>query len=67
MAELKFEITKELGVLSTNAKGWTKELTWFLGMKGNRSMIYESGTPTTQEWEKALHLPKKKLNHFVLY
>ncbi len=26
MAELKFEITKELGVLSTNSKGWTKEL-----------------------------------------
>lgn len=26
MAELKFAITKELGVLSTNAKGWTKEL-----------------------------------------
>ena len=26
MAELKFEITKELGVLTTNAKGWTKEL-----------------------------------------
>lgn len=26
MAELKFEITKRLGVLSENAKGWTKEL-----------------------------------------
>ena len=26
MAELKFEITKSLGVLSENAKGWTKEL-----------------------------------------
>lgn len=26
MAELKFEITKQLGVLSENAKGWTKEL-----------------------------------------
>ena len=26
MAELKFEITKHLGVLSENAKGWTKEL-----------------------------------------
>lgn len=26
MAELKYEITKELGVLSENAKGWTKEL-----------------------------------------
>lgn len=26
MAELKFEITQELGVLSENAKGWRKEL-----------------------------------------
>ena len=26
MAELKFEITEQLGVLATNAKGWNKEL-----------------------------------------
>ena len=26
MAELKFEITERLGVLSENATGWTKEL-----------------------------------------
>lgn len=26
MAELKYEITKHIGVLSENAKGWTKEL-----------------------------------------
>lgn len=26
MAELKFEIVESLGVLSENAKGWTKEL-----------------------------------------
>lgn len=26
MAEIKFEITKELGALSENAKGWKKEL-----------------------------------------
>lgn len=26
MAELKFEITENIGVLSENAKGWTKEL-----------------------------------------
>lgn len=26
MAELKFEITEHLGVLSDNPKGWTKEL-----------------------------------------
>ena len=26
MAEIKYEITEKLGVLSENAKGWTKEL-----------------------------------------
>ena len=26
MAEVKFEITERIGVLSENAKGWTKEL-----------------------------------------
>lgn len=26
MAELKFEITERIGVLSENAEGWTKEL-----------------------------------------
>lgn len=26
MAELKFDITERIGVLSENAKGWTKEL-----------------------------------------
>ncbi|MEE0470520.1 YdbC family protein [Ruminococcus sp.] len=26
MAEFKFEITERIGVLSENAKGWTKEL-----------------------------------------
>ena len=26
MAEIKYEIIKKIGVLSTSAKGWTKEL-----------------------------------------
>ncbi len=26
MSDIKFEITKEIGVLSESAKGWTKEL-----------------------------------------
>ena len=26
MAEIKYEITEELGVLSENARGWSKEL-----------------------------------------
>ena len=39
MAELKFEITESLGVLSENAKGWTKELNRLAGMKENQNMI----------------------------
>jgi Uncharacterized protein conserved in bacteria len=26
MAEIKYEITKHIGILSENSKGWTKEL-----------------------------------------
>jgi hypothetical protein len=26
MADIKFEITKKIGVLSTNSRGWAKEL-----------------------------------------
>lgn len=26
MADIKYEVTKELGVLSTSSKGWTKEI-----------------------------------------
>jgi len=32
MAEIKFEITKHIGVLSPSSKGWTKELNLIPGM-----------------------------------
>jgi hypothetical protein len=28
MADIKFEIVKKFGILSTSSKGWTKELNW---------------------------------------
>ena len=32
MADFKYEIVEELGVLSESAKSWTKEIIVFLGM-----------------------------------
>ena len=40
MADFKYEITKEIGVLSKNAKGWRKELnliSWNGGAANSRS------------------------------
>lgn len=44
MAELKFEITKSIGILSESAKGWHKESTWLAGITGKQSTTFESGT-----------------------
>ena len=38
MAELKFEITERIGVLSENAKGWTKELNKVPGTRESLNM-----------------------------
>ena len=53
MAELKFEIVEHVGVLSENAKGWTKELnkvSWAITLQ---STISETGLPTIPEWLRA--------------
>ena len=42
MAEIKFEITQSLGVLSENAKGWTKELN--LVSWNDREPVYDLRT-----------------------
>ena len=45
MAELKYEITEKVGVLSENAKGWTKEL---------NKISWNGGTPKydIREWNE---------------
>ena len=55
MAGLKFEITKELGVISENAKGWTKELNMEAGTTTTPSSISVNGLPITPVWARALH------------
>ena len=58
MAELKFEITERIGVLSENAKGWTKELnkvSW-----NEREPKYDLREWTTAEWARVSLLQTKK-------
>lgn len=53
MAELKYEITEKIGVLSENAKGWTKELNMVSWNEKILSMIFASGLRIIQEWARA--------------
>ena len=53
MADITFEIVEELGVLSTSAKGWTKELnlvSWNWQTAKIRHPRMESGN--TKRWAK---------------
>jgi hypothetical protein len=52
MADIKFEIRENIGVLSESAKGWFKELTSLAGTIENRSMILESGIQTMRRWAR---------------
>ena len=47
-AELEYKITKACGVLSTSARGWTKELNYV----SCPDSICASGAPLTREWAR---------------
>lgn len=52
MADIKYEIVEQIGVLSESAKGWTKELKRYHGMAENLSMISGTGRLSMRKWEK---------------
>ncbi len=67
MADIKFEITQHIGVLSQNEKGWTKELnmvSWnnrdpkydLRDWSGNHSTMSKGITLTGEELEKLKEL-----------
>ena len=72
MADFKYEITKEIGVLSENAKGWRKELnliSWNGGAPKydirdwapEHEKMGKGTTLTTEEAEKLLVLLQKEV------
>jgi hypothetical protein len=61
MADIKFEITKTIGVLSTSEKGWTKELN--LVSWNDRPAKYDlrEWSPDHQMMSKGITLSKEEM------
>jgi hypothetical protein len=61
MADIKFEITKTIGVLSTSEKGWTKELN--LVSWNDRPAKYDlrEWSPDHQTMSKGITLSKEEM------
>lgn len=61
MADIKFEITKTIGVLSTSEKGWTKELN--LVSWNDRPAKYDlrEWSPNHQTMSKGITLSKEEM------
>ena len=54
MADIKYDIIKEIGVLSKNAKGWQKELNLISWNGGAAKYDIRDGLRTMRRWEKGL-------------
>ena len=62
MAELKFEITQHLGVLSENAKGWTKELNLVSWNEREPKYDLREWNPDHTRMGKGLTLTEEEVN-----
>lgn len=62
MAELKFEITKSLGVLSENPKGWTKELNMVSWNERPAKFDLREWSPDHSRMGKGITLTEEDIN-----
>ncbi len=60
MAEITNEITKELGVLSENAKGWTKELNLVSWNDREAKFDLREWSPDHQKMAKGITLSREE-------
>ena len=65
MAELKFEITKELGVISENAKGWTKELNMVSWNDNDPKFDVREWSPDHTRMSKGITLTEEEMQQLV--
>ena len=61
MAELKFEITEKIGVISENAKGWTKELNLVSWNEREPKYDLREWAPDHSKMGKGVTLPADEL------
>ena len=65
MAEIKYEITKELGVISENAKGWTKELNMVSWNDHEPKFDIRDWSPDHTRMSKGVSLTEEEMQQLV--
>lgn len=61
MAEFKYEIVEQLGVISENASGWTRELNLISWNGGNPKYDIRDWAPDHEKMGKGIGLTKDEL------
>lgn len=61
MAEIKFEITERIAVLSESAKGWTKELNLISWNGGEPKFDIREWAPNHEKMGKGVTLSKEEM------
>ena len=62
IAEIKFEITKHIGVLSTSPKGWTKELNLISWNEREPKYDIREWAPEHEKMGKGVTLSEDEMN-----
>ena len=63
MAEIKYEIVKELGVLSEGSKGWTKELNLISWNDREPKYDIREWSPNREKMGKGVTLSKEEIKN----
>ena len=61
MSEIKYEIEKEIGVLSESSKGWTKELNKISWNGGNAKYDLRDWAPNREKMGKGVTLTEDEV------
>lgn len=65
MADIKYDILEELGVLSENTKGWRKEVNLISWNGGEPKYDIRDWAPNHEKMGKGTTLTKEELNQLV--
>lgn len=65
MADITFEITKELGVISENAKGWTRELNMVSWNGHDAKYDIRDWSPDHTRMSKGVSLTEEEMKKLV--
>ena len=65
MADITFEITKELGVISENAKGWTRELNMVSWNNHEPKYDIRDWSPDHTRMSKGVSLTEEEMEKLV--